>query len=290
MKILRPYPDILAFYEGREGAGGAGNWVDDGALSLGVASYAIVSGAAALVYDTHVSVDRARHIRDYLAGLGVTDFTVLLSHHHLDHVAGNEAFSDCPVWATEKTLRHLQRRKERIEAGTQEGPPAINPLILPDHVFEGSMQLRIGDLTLDILEYDIHTDDEALVWIADRKILLAADALEDTITYVDEPGDLAVHSREIDRLERLGARHILPNHGNPERIAAGGYPPELCGATKAYIAALLGIAGGTVDAETPLAELVADSLESGAITWFDAYEDVHRLNVAAVLAESGGKA
>ena len=36
------------------------NWVDQGALSLGIASYAIVDGGEALVYDTHVSVEHAR--------------------------------------------------------------------------------------------------------------------------------------------------------------------------------------------------------------------------------------
>ena len=44
LRVLRPAPNVYAFYDGRiEGyrfAPGA-NWVDDGALSLGIASYAI---------------------------------------------------------------------------------------------------------------------------------------------------------------------------------------------------------------------------------------------------------
>ena len=47
LRILRPAPNIYAFYDGRvEGyrfAEGE-NWVDDGALSLGIASHAIVDG------------------------------------------------------------------------------------------------------------------------------------------------------------------------------------------------------------------------------------------------------
>ena len=283
MQILRPFDDIYAYYAGREGGARADTWVEDGALSLGIASYAIVSGPSALVYDTHVSPEHARFIRDHLESLGVTNFTVLLSHHHLDHVAGTEVFADCPVWATAKTLGHLERLKPAIESGTHHGPPAINPLILPGHTFEGAMQLRVGGLALEILEFDIHSDDEALVWIPDRKILLAGDALEDTITYVAEPQSLGIHLREIDRLKRLGPLHILPNHGAASRIASGGYGPGLCQATQSYISALLAIARGRTPADTPLDELIAAPLEAGDIIWFEGYERVHRQNVASVI-------
>ncbi|MGJ8571380.1 MAG: MBL fold metallo-hydrolase [Hoeflea sp.] len=285
MQILRPFDDIHAFYDGRDGEAKSDTWVDDGALSLGIASYAIVNGTAALVYDTHVSLDHARFIREHLESLGVREITVLLSHHHLDHVAGTQIFADCPIWSTRKTLAHLERLKSKIESGTHHGPPAIDPLILPDHTFEGAMQLQIGALTLDILEFDIHSDDEALIWIADRKILLAGDALEDTVTYVAEPGNLLVHLREIDRLRGLVPLHILPNHGDPSRIAAGGYAVGLCDATKAYISILLDIAAGTAAPDTPLADLISASLQSGELIWFEEYERVHRQNVAKVLAD-----
>ncbi len=55
MRIFRPAEGIFAFYDGRidgyrfaEGP----NWVDDGALSLGISSYAVVDDGEALVYDT----------------------------------------------------------------------------------------------------------------------------------------------------------------------------------------------------------------------------------------------
>ena len=70
LSILEPYPGIFAYYDGRiEGkrlhAEGP-NWLDDGAYSLGVASYAIVDGDDALVYDTHISLAHATAIRAHL--------------------------------------------------------------------------------------------------------------------------------------------------------------------------------------------------------------------------------
>jgi cyclase len=108
LRLLEPAPGILAWYDGRvEGhrfAPGP-NWVDDGALSLGIASYAVVDGDHALVYDTHVSVAHAERIRADLTAHGVRHVTVVLSHWHLDHVAGTEAFADCRVIANVRRVR-----------------------------------------------------------------------------------------------------------------------------------------------------------------------------------------
>ena len=90
------------------------NWVDDGALSLGIASYALVDGDESLVYDTHISVPHARAVRTALEGRGVGRFTVVLSHWHLDHIAGTAAFADCEVIANRRTAAHMSRCKEAI--------------------------------------------------------------------------------------------------------------------------------------------------------------------------------
>lgn len=109
MRILRPYPNVLAFYDGRiEGVRAYSqerNWLDDGAYELGVSTYAILDGAEALVYDTHISLEHARIIRRTLADAGVASIRVVLSHWHADHVAGNEVFADCEIIANPLTAR-----------------------------------------------------------------------------------------------------------------------------------------------------------------------------------------
>ena len=57
-RVLRLSERLLGFYDGRVAGdrfAPQSNWVDDGALSLGICSYALVDGADAIVYDTHVS-------------------------------------------------------------------------------------------------------------------------------------------------------------------------------------------------------------------------------------------
>ncbi|MBI1218770.1 MAG: MBL fold metallo-hydrolase [Rhodobacteraceae bacterium] len=291
LRVLRPAPGVFAFYDGRvEGhrfAPGP-NWVDDGALSLGVASYAILSGDHALVYDTHVSRAHAALIRATLAAEGARRFTVVLSHWHLDHVAGTAEFADCEVIANVRTAAHLATRKAAIEAGTDHGLPAIDPLILPTRSFDGTLTLDIGGREVRLITANIHSDDATLLWLPDAGILLAGDTVEDTVTYVGAPQDFATHLTDLGRLAGLNPRVILPNHGAPDRIAEARYGPELIAATADYIRFLMRLKDDPAAADLPLATVIADALASGALTMFAPYEGVHRQNVARVLALGTG--
>jgi cyclase len=286
LRVFEPSPGVLAFYDGRvEGyrfAEGP-NWVDEGALGLGIASYAILDGTEALVYDTSVSVEHAEFIREELRRRGATDFTVVLSHWHLDHVAGTAAFADAEVIANERTAELLGTKRAAIEAGTLEGPPAIAPLVLPTRTFRDRESLTVGEIDVELIQAEIHSDDATVLWLPDRRLLLCGDTMEDTVTYVDEPDRFDAHLRDLDRLRDLEPSRILPNHGDPDRIAAGGYPPGLNDATGSYIRILQRLASEPALRHAPLRELIAESLESDWITYFEPYEAVHHQNVATVL-------
>jgi glyoxylase-like metal-dependent hydrolase (beta-lactamase superfamily II) len=93
---------------------------------------------------------------------------------------------------------------------------------------------------------NIHSDDATVLWLPDRRLLLCGDTMEDTVTYVDEPGQFDAHVRDLERLGELRPERILPAHGDHD--------------------------------------LIADSLEEGRVTYYEPYEAVHRLNVATVQA------
>ena len=285
LRVLSPADGVLAFYDGRvpgyrfaEGR----NWVDEGAISLGIASFAILDGGDALVYDTHVSVEHGRFIRSTLEAEGAERFTVLLSHNHLDHVAGTAAFDDCEVLATERTAEILAANRVAIEAGELEGPPPIDPLILPTRTFSERMEMRIGRHRLELIHFDIHSDDAAVVWMPDQRLLFAGDTVEDTVTYVDEPEALDAHLADLGRLVTLEPDRILPNHGDPDVIAAGGYGPGLIAATSDYLGKLQRCRTEPELAKRPLIDFVGDSIDAGAIHYFPPYEAVHRHNVRTV--------
>lgn len=293
LRVLEPHPNILAFYDGRvEGHQFMveNNWVDEGALSVGIASYAVISGKHALVYDTHISLFHAQFIRETLAKRGVTEFTVVLSHWHLDHVAGTEVFADCPIVANRKTFLHLRDNKTAIENGTHDGPPSINPLVLPDRMFAGHMTLDIGRVRVELIEANIHSDDATVLWIPQSGLLLAGDTMEDTVTYVGEPLAFDTHLKDLDRLAELAPDFILPNHGDPDIIAAGGYDKGLIKAQQQYIRMLKRCRSEPALRVTPLEELIAGPLSRGWVNMFEPYRAVHAENLKRVLELDAGHA
>ena len=286
LRILEPHPGILAFYDGRipgQRFMEQSNWVDEGALSLGIASFAVISGTQALVYDTHVSVPHAQAIRAALTARGVTDITVVLSHWHKDHVAGTAAFADCPIIANAKTAGHLATHRAEITTGLRR-PPPINPLVMPTQVFEGGMLLQTGEIEVHLIEANIHSDDATVLWLPASRILLAGDTVEDCCTYVAEPQDLGLHLAELDRLAGLSPQWVLPNHGSADRIATGGYGPAILPTTQTYIRWLLQARTDPALAQIPLQTVIAGDLAAGTLDWFAPYEDIHQLNVKVVRA------
>ena len=290
VRVLRPAEHIYAFYAGRPapGAPPAANptWVESGALSLGVASYAIVDGDEALVYDTHTTVEHARAVRAALEAAGVKHMTAFLSHWHLDHVAGTEVFADCEIVAGPLTAELLSRHRVAIEDGTYEGPPAINPLILPTRILDGPTPLNVGTLTVEAFPADIHSQDSYLLWLPEQRILLAADAVEDTLTYLSEPERLEAHLGDLEKLAALHPQRILPAHGDPQIIAAGGYSAGLISATEDYVRWMLRARCDPSLRSQTLREVLAESLERGWITYYEPYEAVHRANLQLLAGDA----
>jgi glyoxylase-like metal-dependent hydrolase (beta-lactamase superfamily II) len=284
MKFCHPWPGIIAFYDGRIAGhlrySARENWLDDGAYSLGTASYAVVDGDQAVVYDTHMTLDHARFIRRTLTAAGVTSIRVVLSHWHTDHVAGNEEFADCEIIASELTCQLLVQHRQELE---QNSPP-IRPLILPSTVYHRQLTLQVGGLELELRQIDIHSQDSTVIVIPALKLLLAGDTLEDMLTYVTEPARLTDHLRGLATLSQWPFDWILPNHGRFDVIAAGGYQRNLLTATQRYIERLLAMAEQPGLADVPLSEFAAAALATGAIDYFVPYEAVHRNNVRQVLA------
>ncbi len=288
MRVLEPAPGVLGFYDGRipgvRAWSEAPNWLDDGAYELGICTYAILDGDAALVYDTHISLDHARLIRQRLEAAGVRHIRVVLSHWHDDHVAGNAVFADCEIIANRLTAERLAANRAAIETAD----PPIRPLVMPNRLFEGSLRLSVGGTEVELRQMDIHSEDGTVMLLPDRGLLFAGDTLEDPITYVAEPGRLAAHLADLDRLAALPFARILPDHGDPEIIAAGGYRAGLIAATRRYVERLMKSAARPDLAALSLEAFLGEDAQAGAIRLFAPYEAVHRRNVAAMKGGDGG--
>ncbi|WP_027165191.1 MBL fold metallo-hydrolase [Mesorhizobium sp. WSM3224] len=287
MRLVRPAPNVLGFYDGRiDGVriwSEEPNWLDDGAYTLGICTYAIVDGSHALVYDTHISLPHARYIRRTLEEMGVTSIRVVLSHWHDDHIAGNEVFKDCEIIANRLTAAALERGRVDIEGGN----PPIKPLVLPNSMFENSLSLTVGSIPIELRQVEIHSRDGTVLLMPDAGLLLAGDTLEDSVTYVSEPARLNEHLVDLERMAGWRFDRILPNHGSLEAIEAGGYDRSFIAATETYVRKLLACRQDPDLAKQDLRTFGADIFATTATEYFEPYEAVHRQNVEAVIAANG---
>jgi len=287
MRLLRPAPNILGFYDGRVDGerlwSDEPNWLDDGAYTLGICSYAIVDGSQALVYDTHISVPHARFVRRTLEDMGVTSIRVVLSHWHDDHIAGNEVFRDCEIVANTLTASALERGRADMEGGN----PPIKPLVLPNRTFQNSLGLTVGAIPVELRQVEIHSHDGTVLLMPDRGLLFAGDTLEDSVTYVSEPERLGEHLADLKRMAGWQFDRILPNHGSLEAIEAGGYDRSLIAATEAYVRKLLACRQEPGLAAQDLRTFGAEVFATTAVEYFAPYEAVHRQNVEAVIGAGG---
>ena len=277
---------ITAFYTinevTRNTVGQSASWVDIGAMNLGIAAYAVSHADQAVVYDTLTTIDQAQWMRAYLERNGISQFTVVLSHWHLDHVAGNEVFADSEIISSALTRDALLKNKKQIEQGTLWGPPAINPLILPDRTFTNKLVLHQGPYKLELHNVNIHSMDTTLLYIGEDRILLAGDALEDPITYIGEVEHLVDHINQLGQLKEMEISRILPNHGDPAVIEHGGYEITLIDATIDYLSKLLSRAHDNDYLGGHIEDYIDDSVSKGWIRYFEPYREVHEHNLKTV--------
>jgi cyclase len=288
---IRVFPineHLIAFYDGRpaqpprERTGH--NWADYGALDVGVATYVIHSGDQALVYDTFPTFREARWVRDYLEKSGIRHFSVVNSHWHLDHVGGNAVYADFDRIATELTIELLRAKQTAIEAGTEWGPPAIKPLVVPNIGISAATSYYVGDIRVELRPVQIHSDDGLVLYLPNERILLAGDTLEDTVTFIAEPEHVIAHYRNLQQLKQWNIDRILPNHGNPDVIAHGGYQKTLIDATSNYLRRVILRAHDPDYLHGTLEEYVGDSVAKGWVSIWWAYREPHEVNLQRVSA------
>ena len=292
-QVIHINDHLIAFYDGRNTLrlSPEPNWVDDAATELGVATYAIHHGHEAIVFDTFPTIDQAQWQRSTLEGMGITHFTVVTSHWHNDHIAGNEVYQDSEIVMTARGLQLMTDLKADLEAGTTLfGPPAIDPVILPTRTYVGSMVLELGDIRVELRQINIHSPDETVIVLPADRLLLSGDTTEDTETFMVEFADLKIHAENLRRMKRwTDFDRILPNHGDPKRIAAGGYDKSFITATADYIESMIAGAKKRGFLDAPLEDFAGKGLRRCDVSLFEPYREVHEFNKAGVFPVWGMK-
>jgi cyclase len=198
---------------------GDGIWaaiVDDEPPAVGNA--AIVDlGDETLVFDTTLSFRLATGLRDDARRLTGRDASILAnSHWHGDHVFGNQSFADIRIVSTTGTKELIetvgaQRLVQRKEQHGREFPELLEvELTPPTETFDELLDLGRAEL---VTYGGGHTKSDAVLWVADAGVLLAADLVViDTHSWVGD-GDVQSWRSILTRLAELDPATVVPGHG-----------------------------------------------------------------------------
>ena len=177
----------------------------------------IETAAGVVVIDTGPSRRYGEALRQRIEQVtGKPLLRVLLTHHHPDHVLGNQAFSDVPITALPGTTRLLAEQGDamaenmyRLVGDWMRG----TEVVLPSEALEEG-ELEIGGRRLRLLALRGHTGADLAILDERSGVLFAGDLLfyQRALTTPNSPG-LDVWLADLDRLEALPWKQIVPGHG-----------------------------------------------------------------------------
>ncbi|MDY0191118.1 MAG: quinoprotein relay system zinc metallohydrolase 1 [Desulfuromonas sp.] len=177
----------------------------------------IVTDKGVVVIDSGPSFAYGKSFR--LAIASVTEQPViqmLLTHHHPDHVLGNQAFADVPIAAlagTKKLLQeqgdHMAENMYRVVGDWMRG----TEVLLPSQIVEEGV-LDIGGHPLRLLSLTGHTGADLAILDERTGVLFAGDLVfyQRALATPNTP-NLSAWLADIDTLQKLPWKLIVPGHG-----------------------------------------------------------------------------
>jgi glyoxylase-like metal-dependent hydrolase (beta-lactamase superfamily II) len=250
----------------------------------------VVTERGVIVVDTLDTPARARQLLAIIEGMvGQQILFVINTHHHYDHVFGNQVF-DAPVIASSVLPEQLAQAADRdlspvaIAAWVSQHPEdrwlAVElELVYPNLLFEQRLEIDMVPKHLNLLHFGGHTPDSIVVDLPEEGVLFAGDLVFEGRVPFLRHAHVGETIEALHRLERLEARTIVPGHG---ALCDMAYVLRF----RDYLEAL----------REKVAELVAQRLERGDVMesdqlpewWTQDRPELLRANVARVYDELTG--
>ena len=249
---------------------------------LVVHSAVLASGKQALLFDPGAHWQRGHALRESIRrDLGLRVTAVVDSHAHPEHVLGNSAFADVPIYASADTAKLMGQRcpacRQRLMDLLGAARMAGTRIVLPRHLLADGQRWHWQGRTLQVAVFDrAHSRGDLALFDESSRVLLAGGlANRERIPEMTEaslPGWLAA----LTRLQGLQADFV---------IGSGcGSAEQTLEATRAYLQTLNDVVREAIEnGESEFAVLSSKRFDA----WRDwaQFSDRHPLNVQHAWAE-----
>jgi alkyl sulfatase BDS1-like metallo-beta-lactamase superfamily hydrolase len=179
---------------------------------------------------------------------------IIYTHFHTDHVSGVDAFAGkgVDIYAHEKTMAEMDRvatltqeitykRSMRMFGTFVPKKDFVNCGIGPELLFNDKTvmsyrratrtfsgertKIRVAGLDLELIHAPGETDDQIVVWLPAKKVLVAADDFYKSFPNLytirgTRYRDVQVWAQSVEKMRKLGAEFMVPCHSRPVTGAA----------------------------------------------------------------------
>jgi len=181
-----------------------------------VNSTAVLTERGTVVIDALPFPDEAHQIARFLEIRSGMDFySLILSHHHMDHVYGLYTFPEkLDVIASELCRQRLQEIGESSLAQAREGDPAFEEVTLriPTVTFDtGEFLVDAGDKTFKLFPLPGHSADNIGILIEEDEVLVTGDAAMAIPIIAD--GDWQQEIDTLKLIKEMKPDTVVQGHG-----------------------------------------------------------------------------
>lgn len=185
---------------------------------------AVIGPEWTILIDTLAYPEESIEIRDFVENrLGSPIRYLINTHYHADHSLGNCWFPNAILVSHELCRQLLDTKgREGLEAAKQQNRDLAEiEVVLPDITFEeGTLGLRTGKRTLELIPLPGHSEDGIGVLIVEDKVLFAGDIMMPVPYLID--GNIDVMIQSLKQIPKLKLENLVQGHG--EVILRGEIP------------------------------------------------------------------
>ena len=180
----------------------------------------IAAADQVIAIDACATERRTRLFRDAITRLSPQPVRTLVNTHaHLDHTFGNYLFADDATIVGHANCRaEILADAPQLPDRARQMFPSVDwgaiEVVAPSLTFEDRLSLYAGQLELQLIYVSpAHTNTDVVVWLPERKIVIAGDIVFHKGTPFALMGSVAGWLDALDRVRALGAETIIPGHG-----------------------------------------------------------------------------
>jgi len=218
----------------------------------------VITGEGVVVFDALGTPALARRLVRIIRGLTDQPIRkVVVSHYHADHIYGLQVFKDlgAEIIAAAGAEAYLdsEAARNRLEERRVSLFPWVDEhtrLVAPDRYVEDRMEIRMGEVTLQLQNLgDAHSDADLMMFVLPDRVLFSGDIIfEGRIPFVGSANTR--HWLEtLEQLDTEGVRALIPGHGPAARE-----PRKAIRLTRDYLAFLRREMGHAVEEMIPFDE------------------------------------